>query len=82
MSTINIKVKHKKENILRVRDLSRADVFTLKQCPTSHTYMLTNPSNGLNPAGAVNLGTGELRTIAGDMVVDEKFSKIEITLTP
>lgn len=82
MSIINIKVKSKEEITLHVKDLSMADVFTLQECKDQKIYMLTAKSRGCQPAGAVNLGTGELRVISGDMVVGEKFSKAEIILTP
>ena len=81
MSIINIKVKGKEEKILRVRDLNMSDVFTLQECLNQHIYMLTAKSKGLHPAGAVNLGTGEVRVVSGDMVVGEKFSKVEMILT-
>lgn len=81
MSIINIKVKDKEEKILRVRDLNMSDVFTLQECQNQKIYMMTAKSRGCQPAGAVNLGTGELRVISGDMVVGEKYIKAEIILT-
>lgn len=81
MSTIHIKVKSKEETVLRVKDLNMSDVFTLQECHLQKIYMLTTKSIGCQPAGAVNLGTGEVRPVSGDMVVGEKFSKAEIILT-
>ena len=81
MSIINIKVKSKEEIILRVKDLNVTDVFTLQECQNQKIYMLTAKSSGCQPAGAVNLNTGEARPVSGDMVVGEKFIKAEIILT-
>ena len=81
MSIINIKIKSKEEIVLRVKDLNVTDVFTLQECKHQKIYMLTAKSRGCQPAGAVNLGTGELRAISGDMVVGEKYIKAEIILT-
>lgn len=82
MSIINIKVKSKEEKILRVKDLNVTDVFTLQECKNQKIYMLTAKSRDCQPAGAVNLGTGEVRPVSGDMIVGEKFIKAEIILTP
>nr|DAF78584.1 MAG TPA: hypothetical protein [Caudoviricetes sp.] len=82
MSTISIKVDSIEKIVLRVKDLNMSDVFTLQECQNKKIYMMTAKSRGCQPAGAVNLGTGELRVISGDMVVGEKFSKAEIILTP
>lgn len=81
MSIINIKVKGKEEEILRVRDLNVSDVFTLQECKDRKIYMLIAKSRSCHPAGAVNLNTGEARPVSGDMIVGEKFAKAEIILT-
>ena len=81
MSTIHIKVKQDEDLAICVSNLKASDVFTLKECKLGKIYMLADISRSCKPAVAVNLGTGELRTIAGDMVVGEKFSKVEIILT-
>lgn len=80
MSTIHIKVRHKEEKKLFVKDLSTADIFTLKDDDSQVIYLMMPLSGGYRRA--VNLGTGEPRPVSDTLEVGEKFAKAEIILTP
>ena len=80
MSTIHIKVHHKEEKKLFVKDLSIADIFTLKEDDGQVIYLMMTVSDVYRRA--VNLGTGEPRPVADTLEVGEKFAKAEIILTP
>lgn len=80
MSTIHIKVRHEEEKKLFVKDLSTADIFTLKEDDSSTIYLMMTVSGGYRRA--VNLGTGKPRPVADTLEVGEKFAKAEIILTP
>lgn len=82
MSTVHIKIKHKEESVIFVKDLRKSDVFTVKGCNLSIAYMVTKETVGSENSMVVNLGTGEVRQLAGYVEVGEKFSKVEIILTP
>lgn len=80
MSTIHIKVRHEEEKKLFVKDLSMADIFTLKEDDTQVIYLMMTISGGYRRA--VNLGTGKPRPVADDLEVGVKYAKAEIILTP
>lgn len=82
MSTIHIKVKNKEESVIFVKDLRKSDVFTVKGCNLKMAYMVTRETARADNAVVVNLGTGDTKQLAGYVEVGEKFSKVEITLTP
>lgn len=82
MSTIHIKVKNKEESSIFVKDLRKSDVFTVKGCNLKMAYMVTRETTRADNAVVVNLGTGDTKQLAGYVEVGEKFSKVEITLTP
>ena len=80
MSTIHIKVHYKEEKKLFVKDLSTADIFTLKEDDNQVIYLMMTVSDGYRRA--VNLGTGEPRPVAHNLEVGVKYAKAEIILTP
>lgn len=80
MSTIHIKVHNKEEKKLFVKDLSIADIFTLKEDDNQVIYLMMPVSGGYRRA--VNLGTGEPRPVADTLEVGVKYAKAEIILTP
>lgn len=80
MSAIHIKVHHKEEKKLFVKDLSIADIFTLKEDDDQVIYLMMAVSEGYRRA--VNLGTGVPRPVADTLEVGVKYAKAEIILTP
>lgn len=80
MSTIHIKVRHKEEKKLFVKDLAIADIFTLKEDDNQVIYLMMPVTGGYRRA--VCLGTGVPRPVADTLEVGEKFAKAEIILTP